>query len=175
MKKSAFPSAALLWVAAFLFSTAALAQGSMEKRASPLDSISGRVGTANVKVKYGSPSVKGRKVWGDLVPYDQVWRAGANEATTVTFDRPVKIKGQPLAAGTYSLFVIPAEKKPWTVVFNKVANQWGAYKYDQKQDALRVAVKPKKATAMQERLAYAVEKKKLVLRWENVVLPIPIK
>jgi hypothetical protein len=175
MKKFSLPAGLLLFVLSILFSSVAFAQQPMEKRASPLDSVSGQVGASRVKIKYGSPSVKGRKIWGDLVPYDQVWRAGANEATTVTFDKPVKVKGKPLAAGTYSLFVVPAAKKKWTVIFNKVAEQWGAYKYDPKQDALRVTVTPKKTSFLQERLAYAVEKNKIVLRWEKMEVAVPVK
>ena len=87
--------------------------------------------------------MKGRPIWGQLVPYGQVWRSGANEATTITFDQPVMVEGQPLAAGTYSLFTIPTEKQ-WTMIFNKTAKQWGAFKYDDKQDALRVTVTPQK-------------------------------
>lgn len=165
----------LLFCFSLLFSTLAPAQQPMEKRVSPLDSVSGQVGPTKVKIKYGSPAVKGRKIWGGLVPYDQVWRAGANEATTITFDRPVKVKGKPLAAGTYALFIIPSEKKTWTVIFNKTANQWGAYKYDEKQDALRVMVKSKKAGTFHERMNYVVGKNKIVLRWENREVTVPVK
>jgi hypothetical protein len=144
-----------------------------QDKPSPAATATGKAGKANVKIAYSSPAVKGRKIWGELVPYNQVWRAGANEATKVTFDQPVTVEGKPLAAGTYALFVIPTEQQ-WTVIFNKDANQWGAFDYDQEHDALRVTVKPKKA-AMMERLSYLVVEPGIVLRWENVELPVAVK
>jgi hypothetical protein len=143
--------------------------------ASPPATATGKAGKANVTVKYSSPAVKGRTIWGGLEPYGKVWRAGANEATTVTFDQPVTVEGKALPAGTYAFFVIPAEKDAWTVIFNKTAKQWGAFKYDEKQDALRVTVTPRKSTTLTERLAYAVESPGLVLRWEYIELPVAIK
>jgi hypothetical protein len=121
-----------------------------------------------VTVEYGRPSVAGRKLYGALVPYGQVWRAGADEATTITFDKPVKIEGQALAAGRYALFLIPSEGD-WTVVFNKTADQWGAYKYDSKQDALRVTVKPKAIPAV-ETLEYGVAGDRVEMRWGDLAV-----
>ncbi|MDQ2769290.1 MAG: DUF2911 domain-containing protein, partial [Bacteroidota bacterium] len=123
---------------------------------------------------YSSPAVKGRAIWGGLVPYGQVWRAGANEATTVEFTKDVKVDGKTLPAGKYGFFVLPTEKQ-WTVIFNKVPKQWGAFKYDEKQDALRMVVMPRKAAAMAERLAYEVQPAGLLLRWENLEALVPIK
>ena len=140
---------------------------------SPAATASGKIGATNVTVNYSSPGVKGRKIFGGLEPYGKVWRAGANEATTVDFSKAVTVEGKALPAGKYGFFVIPAEGA-WTVIFNKVPNQWGAFKYDEKQDALRVMVTPRK-TALTERLAYEVTPKGLVLRWENVELPVTIK
>ncbi|RFP64114.1 DUF2911 domain-containing protein [Hymenobacter lapidiphilus] len=142
--------------------------------ASPPATANGKVGNATVTVVYSSPSVKGRPVWGQLVPYGQVWRAGANDATTITFDQPVTVEGKPLAAGTYSLFTIPTEKQ-WTMIFNKEAKQWGAYKYDEKKDALRVTVTPQKAITPAEQLIYDVTPTGLTLRWENMTVPVAIK
>ncbi|UOQ54351.1 DUF2911 domain-containing protein [Hymenobacter cellulosivorans] len=142
--------------------------------ASPAATATGKVGGANVTIKYSSPSVKGRQIYGGLVPYGQVWRAGANEATTVEFSKDVTVQGKKLPAGTYAFFVIPTEKD-WTVIFNKTAKQWGAYKYDEKQDALRVTATPRKAATMAESLAYDVTKDGIVLRWENLELPVAIK
>ena len=141
---------------------------------SPAATATGKIGATLVTVSYSSPAVKGRPIWGGLVPYGEVWRAGANEATTVEFSKAVTVEGKALPAGKYGFFVIPTEKQ-WTVIFSKVPNQWGAFKYDQKQDALRVMVKPRKAAAMAERLAYAVTPTGLVLRWENLEAPIAIK
>ncbi|WP_167856456.1 DUF2911 domain-containing protein [Hymenobacter metallicola] len=119
--------------------------------ASPAATATGKAGAATVTIKYSSPSVKGRSVYGGLVPYGKVWRAGANEATTVEFSKDVTVQGQKLPAGTYAFFVIPTEKD-WTVIFNKTAKQWGAFKYDEKQDALRVTATPRKAATMTESL-----------------------
>ena len=98
----------------------------------------GMIGDTKVRVTYGAPSVKGRDIFGKLEPYGKVWRAGANEATTVSFSSDVKVNGADLAAGTYSYFLIPAEEGAWTVIFNKEPAQWGAYDYDKGKDALRV-------------------------------------
>ncbi|MCC3159544.1 DUF2911 domain-containing protein [Hymenobacter sp. 15J16-1T3B] len=163
----------VLLMAAFYAGTAQ-AQDAPAAKPSPAATATGKAGKATVTVKYSSPAVKGRTIWGGLVPYGQVWRAGANEATTVTFDQPVTVEGKALPAGTYAFFVIPTEKQ-WTVIFNKTANQWGAFKYDEKQDALRVMATPRKAASMSERLTYAVESPGLVLRWENLELPVSIK
>lgn len=135
-----------LLLAGLLFTLPAAAQkrDSSEPRASPNASVSQTIGTTDVTITYGRPSVKGRTVFGELEPYGSVWRTGANEATTITFSGDVTVEGQPLAAGTYGLFSIPGEDE-WVVVFNKVANQWGAYEYDEKQDALRVTVTPEEA------------------------------
>lgn len=147
--------------------------------ASPPATATAKIGAADVTIKYSSPSVKGRKVWGELVPYGQVWRTGANEATTITFSKDVTVEGQPLKAGTYALFTIPTEKE-WTIVFNKTAKQWGAFKYEQAQDALRVKVKPAKSTAMNERMKIDVTAKGknagvVTIMWENVAVPFNVK
>src|SRR5712672_526181 len=95
------------------------------------------VGYTDVAITYSRPGVKGRVIWGGLVPYDKVWRTGANEATSFTVSQDVTINGKPLAAGKYSLHTIPG-KTSWTVIFNKKADQWGSYSYDAADDALRV-------------------------------------
>jgi hypothetical protein len=147
--------------------------------ASPPATASGKIGAADVTVKYSSPSVKGRKIWGELVPYGQVWRTGANEATTITFSKDVTIEGQPLKAGTYALFTVPAENE-WTIVLNKTAKQWGAFKYDEGQDALRVKVKPTAAKSMSERMKIDVTSKGknagvVTIMWENLAVPFTVK
>ncbi len=163
----------LLLVLSFLATTQAFAQDKTAP-ASPPATATGKIGNTAVTVVYSSPAVKGRPIWGQLVPYGQVWRSGANDATTITFDKPVTVEGKPLAAGTYSLFTIPTEKQ-WTMIFNKTAKQWGAYKYDDKQDALRVTVTPQKAITPAERLMYDVTPTGLTLRWENMRVPVAIK
>ncbi|MES2133183.1 MAG: DUF2911 domain-containing protein [Bacteroidota bacterium] len=150
--KKAITNPFLLFILSLLFSFTANAQKVIE---SPRDSVTGKIGQATITVNYGSPSVKGRKIWGDLVPYGKVWRAGANQATTFTTDKAIMVEGKALPAGKYSFFAIPTEKE-WTIVFNKVANQWGAYDYKEKDDALRVTVKPAKISPSAERLKYTV-------------------
>ena len=172
MNKISFLKTSAIILFTTCISLATIAQGSVK---SPADSTTGRVGEATVKIKYSSPSVNGRKIWGGLEPYDKVWRAGANNATTFTVDKDVQVEGKTLTAGKYAFFVIPTEGADWTVIFNKVANQWGAFKYDQTQDALRVSVKPRKAAAPKERLAYSVNPDGVLLQWENIELPVAVK
>lgn len=176
MKISSLLRLAVFGIAAGFTTTAACAQTAPAKEAkpSPAATATGKIGAADVTVKYSSPAVKGRTIWGGLEPYGKVWRAGANEATTVEFSKAVTVESKPLPAGKYSFFLIPT-KTQWTAIFNKESNQWGAYKYDQKLDALRVAVTPRKAAALAERLVYDVTPKSLVLRWENLEVPVAIK
>ena len=110
-------------------------------RPSQKGSVMQTVGLTDVTITYSRPGVKGRTIWGDLVPYDKVWRTGANEATTIVFSRDVSINGKPLPAGTYSLHTIPGTTS-WTIIFNKKADQWGSYSYDAAQDALRIEAAP---------------------------------
>jgi hypothetical protein len=128
-------------LAGLLLAGTALAQDVEYPRASPKAAITQTVGTTTVTVNYCRPGVKGREIWGKLVPYGEVWRTGANEATTISFSDPVMVEGQKLDAGTYALFTIPTTGD-WTVIFNKQAEQWGAYNYKPEMDVLRVTVKP---------------------------------
>lgn len=136
------------------------------------------VGLTDVTINYSRPGVKGRTIWGDLVPYDKVWRTGANEATSITFSTDVKVNGQPLAAGTYSFHTIPT-KSDWTVIFNKKADQWGSYSYDEKEDALRVQVKAQShefTEWMELSLPdIAVDKATVALDWEKVRVSFEIQ
>jgi Protein of unknown function (DUF2911) len=115
---------------------------------SPAGSASGAAGGTRITIEYHRPSVRGREIWGGLVPYGQVWRLGANEATTITFSTPVKIEGTDVAAGTYALFAIPGKDK-WTFIVNKNAKQWGAFKYQQTDDLLRFDVVPQPGNAVE--------------------------
>ena len=137
------------------------------KRPSPPATAAATVAGVTVTINYRRPSVKGRPIFGGLVPYGQVWRTGANEATTFEVNKPVKINGQPLPAGKYGLFTIPTATA-WTVIFNKTSAQWGAFKYDEKQDALRVQVKPTKTAAPVEQFAVSLNKTgKVTMQWET--------
>lgn len=166
---------ALAGTAAHAQTTPATMPAPAKEKPSPAATATGKIGSTDVTVSYSSPGVKGRTIFGGLEAYGKVWRAGANEATTVEFSKDVKVEGKALPAGKYGFFVIPAASGPWTVIFNKVPNQWGAFKYDEKQDALRVMVTPRKSAALTERLVYEVKSPGLVLRWENVELPVAIK
>ncbi len=165
-------NALLLTAALFTLGTTLNAQ----ERVSPLKEAKTIIsGSVNLAITYSSPSVKGRKIWGDLVPFGEVWRTGANEATTFEVNKDVLVNGQRLAAGKYAFFTIPSEKT-WTLVFNKEPNQWGAYNYKEAMDALRVTAKPKAAKAFSEQLMITADSKgKVVLTWENLSVPFKVK
>lgn len=120
-----------------LFLVAGAQAQKKEKRESPPATTEASIGKTTVKIEYSQPSVKGREIFGDLIPFGKVWRTGANEATTIELSADVMIQGKKLAAGKYSLFTIPGEKE-WTIVFNSVSSQWGAYRYKEDKDVLRV-------------------------------------
>lgn len=164
---------ALVSAVVLLGALPAMAQrGSDATRKSKNGHAEGVAGGVQVALDYGRPSVSGRAIWGALVPYDQVWRTGADEATTITFDRAARVEGKEIAAGTYALFTIPGQGK-WTVILNKVAKQWGAFKYDAAEDALRVEVEPREHAHV-EALEFAVEGDAVLLRWEKVEVPIRV-
>jgi len=147
-------------------------QEDKSKRKSPPANVSGTIGDLTLTVDYSSPGVKGRKLWGKLVPYNEVWRTGANEATTFEVNKDVLIEGEKLPAGKYGLFTIPGESD-WVFIFNKEPDQWGAFDYDSKKDALRVTVKPAKAKTFTERLAFEIKKKgsnaaEVRMNWGNL-------
>lgn len=169
----------MLTLAALMMTSLLWAQGDKASRPSPPATASGKVKDANITINYSSPAAKGRKVFGELVPYGQVWRAGANEATIFETDKDIKVEGKTLPAGKYSLYAIPGEKE-WTIIFNKQTGQWGVKRggvtsRDEAQDALSVKVKPKKSSAMNERLAYEVTNNGFAIRWENTEVPVAIK
>jgi hypothetical protein len=143
-------------------------------KASPRESVTGKINTATISIDYGSPSVKDRKIWGALVPFNKIWRAGANEATTFETDKDLFVEGKKLPAGKYSLFIIPNEKK-CVVIFNKKAKQWGAYNYDKDLDQLRVEVSPKTETETTEKLLFLVRENRVALLWDNWEIALGIK
>lgn len=146
-----------------------------ENRPSPLEVKDGMISGKAFKIHYGSPAVKGRTIWGDLVPYNIVWRTGANEATYVELSEDMMVEGESLAAGKYSLFTIPKENADWTVIFN---SEWdlehGHFQYDEKYDVLRVEVTPVWEENSQDRLSIDLENPGIVIRWEKLKLPIAI-
>ena len=153
-------------------------QGLRLPRASQKASVMQTVGLTDITITYSRPGVKGRKVWGTLVPNDAVWRTGANEATTIAFSDDVTVGGNKLAKGTYSLHTIPGANE-WTVIFNSVADQWGSYSYDATKDVARVKVKPERSAEFREWLTFDIpevstDSAKVVMRWENVAVPFTV-
>lgn len=139
---------------------------------SPWASVQQTIGTTVIAIDYHRPAVRGRPIWGSLVPYNQVWRAGANEATTIRFSDPVRIQGHDVKAGTYSLFMIPRQGGAWTVILNRQAKQWGAFAYDPRQDVLRIDVMPR-TCPLTEWLTFALDPTSdstayVQLLWERV-------
>ena len=146
---------------------------------SPVAKFSQKVGLTDVEIEYSRPSMKGRTIFGNLVPFDKLWRTGANMATKVTFSDDVKIEGQDLEKGTYALFTIPG-KDEWTIIFNKNPNQGGTGRYKDSEDALRVKVKPVKVGATIESFLINIENIKpssatIELVWESTVVPISME
>ena len=132
---------------------------------------------ASVSIAYGSPSVRGRKIWGDLVPYGQIWRTGANQVTEIQTNKDLKIGGKTLPAGKYSIFTLPGENE-WKVIFNSVTGQWGikddgSANDDPAKDVLVVNVKPEKSSAFSEHLTFKITNVGFVLLWENLKLSVP--
>ncbi len=143
-------------------------RGDDSDRASKNGKTEGTIDGVEVTVEYGRPNVKGRTIWGGLVPYGKVWRTGANEATTISFSAGVTIGGEKLAAGTYGLFTIPNEDE-WDFIINNTSDQWGAFSYDSGKDALRVKAKPRSAENV-ESMEFVIEGSAVVLRWEKLAV-----
>ena len=146
---------------------------------SPTAAFSQKVGLTEVSINYSRPSKKGRAIFGDLVPYDKLWRTGANSATKISFSDDVKIGGKDLPAGTYALFTIPGEKE-WTIIFNKNSNQSGTGNYKESEDALRLTVKSRKIEDTIETLFIIIEDVKptsavIELGWESTIVHVPLE
>jgi hypothetical protein len=139
--------------------------------------VTQRIGLTDVTIVYHEPMVGGRELWGKIIPYGKVWRAGANENTTIAFGDDVAVEGKPLAAGTYGLHMIPNEDH-WTIIFSKNSTSWGSFTYDEKEDALRVDVKPQTAE-FREALTYTFDDIKpesaaATLRWDKIAVPFHV-
>ncbi len=173
-------------VAVFLFSLVFSLQA-QEKRASPAASAAQVVGKAQIRINYSQPGVKNRKVWGELVPYGLTktkdgkmipWRAGANENTTFSTTKDIKIEGQVLKAGTYGVHMIPGQDE-FVIIFSKNSAAWGSFSYDETQDALRVKVKPA-VSDFQELLTYGFENMTdnsctIFLQWEKLKISFKLE
>lgn len=129
----------------------------------------------NVKISYGQPSKRDRAIFGALVPYNQVWRAGANEATEITFAKDATLGGKAVKAGTYSLFVIPTEKE-WTIILNSELKQWGSYGYDKIKDKNVAEVKAAVKTlgSVVEALTYTTDDKNITISWDKTSVSVPV-
>lgn len=143
-------------------------------------SVTYRLGLTDISIQYSAPAVRGRQIWGGIVPYDKVWRAGANNATNITFSTPVKMEGKTLAAGTYAFFLIPRQNQGWTAIFNTDAKQWGAFVYNESKDALRIGVRVENLERPLEHLAYQIEETGLEegeirLLWDNKKISFRIR
>ena len=138
------------------------------ERLSPPASATKVIQETKISINYSSPGVKNRKIWGELVPYNKVWRTGANEATVIDFSKDVSINGNLVPAGKYALFTIPG-KKDWTIIINSEWDQWGAFKYDESKDVLRIKAEPWKNEEFVERLIFYIsDEGEVILDWENL-------
>ncbi|MCP4148499.1 MAG: DUF2911 domain-containing protein [bacterium] len=141
-------------------------RGDDAKRISKNGKVEGTVDGVKITIEYGRPKVKNRKIWDVVVPYGYVWRTGADEATTFSIDKDLLVEGQKLPAGSYALFSVP-KKGQWVFLFNKVAKQWGSFKYDGNQDVIRIKAKPRKGPKTEE-LTFKIKKKKVSLYWDAI-------
>lgn len=146
--------------------------------ASPGATLNQRVGLTDIQVNYNRPGAKGRKVFGGLVPYDHIWRTGANTATKISFSTPVKLNGTEVPAGTYELFTIPGTAE-WTIIIHKNMSQWGAYSYDEKNDVARLKAKPVALAEHVETLDIGLndirdESATLNIVWEKTRVPVAV-
>lgn len=170
--------ATLAAAAVLVAATSPVAAQFVPPRVSPQAMVSQTIGTTQITINYSRPSVRNRTIWGELVPYGQVWRTGANEATTFTVTDNVTINGSPLPAGTYSLATLPG-KTEWTIIFNKDRDLWGTYQYKQENDALRVTAKPVESPFTESlEFSFATiteDSATVVLRWERLAVPFTVK
>jgi hypothetical protein len=168
--KASLALSILLSIPAIAQNNSTASSAKKDERPSPPVTIEKDLGAGlKVSIKYNAPGVKGRAIWGDLVPYGKVWRTGANEATTIEVSRDAKMEGNGLFAGKYALFTIPGETE-WTVIINKVSDQWGAYKYDESKDLFRFNVKPEKGEFKERMEINITDNGRITLAWENIVI-----
>lgn len=178
MKKVTLKQSLLTMLFLLLSSTFLLAQN--QPPASPPATATGKIGNATLTITYSSPAVNGREIWGGLVPYDKVWRAGANQATTLETTQAVQVEGKNLPAGKYTVFMLPTANNGWTVILNSETGQWGILRtgeanLDRSKDVLTASVKPVKSSSMHERLVYEVNANGFSLSWDNLTIPVSVK
>ena len=169
----------LIFSLALAVSVHAFAQQYNIPAVSPRQTVEQQFSVTKISIEYGRPAVKGRKVFGELVPFGQVWRAGANEATKITFGQEVLFGGQKVKKGTYALYVVPQEKE-WKIILNRGVNNWGAYTYDAKDDVATTTVPVKMMNEKMERFTINFEditdeKLNLVLEWDKARADVPVE
>jgi len=169
----------LIFSLALAVSVHAFAQQYNIPAVSPRQTVEQQFSVTKISIEYGRPAVKGRKVFGELVPFGQVWRAGANEATKITFGQEVLFGGQKVKKGTYALYVVPQEKE-WKIILNRGVNNWGAYTYDAKEDVATTTVPVKMMNEKMERFTINFEditdeKLNLVLEWDKARADVPVE
>lgn len=142
---------------------------------SPRKHVSGTIEHVGVEIDFGAPSVRERTIWGELVKYNQVWRAGANENTTIAFDEKVTINNKTIFPGKYGFFIIPNESNDWIIILSNENDAWGANSYNENDDAVRLQVSPTFVEENQEELSYSITNEGISVAWEKVRLLIPIK
>jgi hypothetical protein len=162
-----------LFLIALIFAGALVHAQDDKSRPSPAATATGKAGNKTITINYSQPSVKGRKIWNDLVPFGQVWRTGANETTTVEFSDNVKVEGKDVPKGKYALFTIPNEKT-WTIIINK-GIKWGAFTYKQEEDVIRVDVPVAKSKSFNEKFTINVNKGVVSLLWENAQVDFKVQ
>ena len=153
------------------------AQEAVEPRPSPLAIAAFQQGDTYIKIVYSRPHKRGRQIFGsELAPYGKVWRFGANESTEITLTGDIKVKGKTLNAGTYSMYVIPEEDE-WTIIFNRVLGEWGAFNYDQRKDALRVKVPTRSTPVTYEPLTILFDERgtNITVAWDDTQVVLPIR
>jgi hypothetical protein len=144
-----------------------------EQRTSPLTYVSSTIAGARFSVQYGAPSVKGRSIWGELVPFGEVWRLGANEATWVETDKALRMGGKILEAGRYGLFCVPNDSV-WTLIVNREWDQWGAYFYSETTDVFRIEVAVRPESSFSEVMRFGIESDELRFNWAGVAWSLPL-
>lgn len=162
-----------------LIAGALIAGAQPKQRVSPHETTSATIGGKKITIEYGRPYVKGRNVWAEpLAPFGKVWRTGADEATKLTTEADLMIGPLHVPAGSYSVFTIPGEKE-WTLILNKEANQWGAFKYDQNKDLGRVKMTARNLSSPVEQLTISIEPQSgnrgvLKIAWSNMEASAPV-
>ena len=145
-----------------------------KQKPSPLVKINHQIGSVNISMEYSSPRVREIAIWGELVPYNEIWRTGANESTIININKDILINNNLLKKGEYSLFTIPNEEK-WIVILNSVANQWGSYDYNEEMDVLRLEITPSVSNKFSENLTFLINNDGILFNWENLSFNLNIK